>query len=66
MKMIILSSNVSKINETKKGKVINMVCLQGRKINDMSIGLVRSLRGGRCVDWGVIEAQRVACGILVF
>lgn len=66
MKKIILSSNVRRINETKKGKVINMVCLQGRKINDMSIELVRSLKGGRCVDLGVIEAQRVACGILVF
>lgn len=33
MKKIILSSNVRRINETKKGKVINMVCLQGRRIN---------------------------------
>ena len=43
-----------------------MVCLQETKIKDMTMGLVRSLRVGRHLDWKTDNSRGVTRGILVF
>lgn len=40
---------------------VDIVCLQVTKIHIMSVEIVRSLRVGRFLEWGVVES-RGACG----
>ena len=42
------------------------MCLQETKIQDMSVGLVRNLGVGRCLDWGLLNSEGVSGGIVVF
>lgn len=39
---------------------VDIVCLQVTKIHIMSVEIVRSLRVGRFLEWGVVESRR-AC-----
>ena len=63
MKLRILSWNVRGANDREKRKLIkeviksqkvDLVRLQETKIQEMSNGLVKSLRVGRCLEWGVL------------
>ncbi|KAL6338115.1 hypothetical protein AAG906_010684 [Vitis piasezkii] len=54
------------INEGDKHKIIksmiwsylaDFVCLQETKVQQMNDSLVKSLRVGRCLNWGVVEAR---------
>ena len=75
MKLRILSWNVRGANDREKRNLIkeviksqkaNLVCLQETKIQEMSNGLVKSLRVGRCLEWGVLNSSGAAGGVLVF
>ncbi|RVW44281.1 hypothetical protein CK203_071062 [Vitis vinifera] len=74
MKLRILSWNVRGVNDSAKRKVIkamirsqrvDMFCLQETKIQSMTEGLVRSLGTGRFLNWGTVDAQGTAGGILI-
>ena len=74
MKLRILSWNVRGVNDSAKRKVIkamirsqrvDMFCLQETKIQSMTEGLVRSLGTGRFLNWGTVDAQGSAGGILI-
>lgn len=45
-----------------KEQKVDLVCLQKTKIQGMFVGLVRSLRIGRFLEWGAVNA-RGAVGI---
>ena len=75
MKIRILSWNVRGANDRDKRKVIKLViksqrvdvvCVQETKIKEMNMGLVRSLRVGRHLDWKTDNSRGVTRGILVF
>ena len=66
MKIRILSWNVRETNNCDKRKVIkalikknrvDLVCLQEAKIKEMSMGLIRSLRVGRFLEWGIVDSR---------
>ena len=73
MKFQILSWNVRVANDRDKRKLIkdiikaqkvDLVCLQETKIQEMTSGIVRNLRVGRCLEWGVMNS-RGATGVEV-
>ena len=75
MKLRILSWNVRGANDREKRKLIkeviksqkvDLVRLQETKIQEMSNGLVKSLRVGRCLEWGVLNSRGAVGGVLVF
>ena len=75
MKLRILSWNVRGANDREKRKLIkeviksqkvDLVRLQETKIQEMSNGFVKSLRFGRCLEWGVLNSRGAAGGVLVF
>ena len=75
MKLKIFSWNVRGRNEGDKHKIIksmiwsylaDLVRLQETKVQQMNDSLVKSLRVGRCLNWGVVEASGQAGSILVF
>ena len=49
-----------------KSQKVDVVCLQETKIKEMTIGLVRSLRVGRHLDWSAVNSRGATGGILVF
>ncbi|RVX07132.1 hypothetical protein CK203_053516 [Vitis vinifera] len=49
---------------SRKNKV-DLVCLQETKIQEMSMGIVRSLGVGRFLDWGAVDSRGAAGGIMV-
>ena len=74
MKIRLLSWNVRGVNDSSKRKVIkalirkqkvDLFCIQETKIQSMNEGMVRSLGAGRFLDWGALEAQGTAGGILI-
>ena len=75
MKLKVMSWNVRGVNDRDKRKVLkafirskkaNIVCLQEIEIQNMSVGTVHSLGVGRFLDWGTMDAEGYAGGILVF
>ena len=75
MKLKIMSGNVRGVNNRDKRKVLkafirskkaDIVCLQETKIQNMSVGIVRSLGVGRFLDWGAVDVEGYVGGILVF
>ena len=75
MKLRILSWNVRGANDREKRKLIkeviksqkvDLVRLQETKIQEMSNGLVKSLRVGSCLEWGVLNSRGAVGGVLVF
>ena len=75
MKIRLLSWNVRRANNCDKRKVIkalikknrvDLVCLQETKIQEMSRGIIHSLRVGRFLEWGAMDSRGVAGGIVVF
>lgn len=75
VKLCILLWDVRGINERDKCRVIksltlmhlkNLVCLKETKVNQMSVSLVRSLCGGRCLEWGAMDSRDQVGGVLVF
>ena len=74
MKIRLLSWNVHGVNDSSKRKVIkalirkqkvDLFCIQETKIQSMNEGMVRSLGSGRFLDWGALDAQGAAGGILI-
>ena len=75
MKLKLLSWNVRGANNPNKRNVIinfirsqmvDLVCLQETKIQELSSAIARSLGVGRLAEWKVVEAEGTAGGILVF
>ena len=75
MNLKIMSGNVRGVNNLDKRKVLkafvrskkaDIVCLQETKIQNMSVGIVRSLGVGRFLDWGAVDVEGYVGGILVF
>ena len=75
MTLKIMSWNVRGVNNQDKRKVpkafirsknVDIVCLQKTKVQNMSVGLVCSLGVGMFLDWGSVDAEGSAGGILVF
>ena len=75
MKLKIMSWNVRGVNNRDKRKVLkafirskkaDIACMQETKIQNMSVGIVRSLGVGRFLDWGTVDAEGFAGGILDF
>ena len=75
MKLKIMLWNVRGVNNRDKRKILkafirskkaDIVCLQETKIQNMSVGMMRSLGVGRFLDWGTVDAEGSARGILVF
>ena len=75
MKVKILLWNVRGANDWDKKKVIkaliksqkeDLVCLPETKIKRMNTRIVRSLGVGSFLDWGAVDADGVAGGILMF
>ena len=71
----IMSWNVRGVNNQDKRKVlkafirfkkVDIVCSQETKIQNMSVGLVRSLGVGRFPDWGKVDTEGSIGGILIF
>ena len=44
----------------------DVVCLQERKLKEVSNRVIRSLRVGRFLEWVTINAEGVSRGILIF
>ena len=44
---------------------MDLICIQEKKIQAMSKGLVRSLGSGRFLDWRALNMEEVAGGILI-
>ena len=74
MKIRLLSWNVRGVNDSSKRKVIKAIirnqkvdlfCIQETKVQSMNEGLVRSLGSGRFLDWGALDAQGAAGGVLI-
>lgn len=74
MKLKLLIWNVRGANDSSKRKVIkamirsqrvDLFCLQETKIQSMSEGVVRSLGSGRFLDWGALDANGSAGGVLI-
>ena len=74
MKLRLLSWNVRGANDNSKRKVIkamirsqrvDLFCIQETKIQAMTEGLVRSLGSGRFLNWGTLDAQGFAGGLLI-
>ena len=42
------------------------MCLQKTKIQEMSLGVMRSLGVGRFLEWGAVNARGVAGGVVDF
>ena len=75
MKIKILSWNVRGANVVAKRKVIkafikmqrvDIVCLQGTKISEVSQGLIRSSGVGRFLEWASLRAKGALGGIIIF
>ena len=78
MRLRILSWNVRGINDRDKRKLIknviktqkvDLVCLQETKIQEMTSGIMRSLRIGRCLEWGAGNSRGAVGrkeGVVVF
>ena len=75
MKLWLLSWNVRGANNWDRRKVIkalikknmvDLVCLQETKIQEMSRGIIRSLGVGRFLEWGAVDSRGAAGGIVVF
>ena len=49
-----------------KSQSVDLVCLQKTKIQEMSIGLVRNLGVGKCIDWEVVNSRGAIRRVLVF
>ena len=49
-----------------KTQKVDLVCIQETKIQDVSLGVVQSLRTGRFIEWGVVNARGASEGIVVF
>ena len=49
-----------------KSQSVDLVCLQKTKIQEMSIGLVRNLGVGKCIDWEVVNSRGAVRTVLVF
>ncbi|KAL6330900.1 hypothetical protein AAG906_009328 [Vitis piasezkii] len=62
MKIRLLSWNVRAMIRNQK---VDLFCIQETKIQSMNEGLVRSLGSGRSLDWGALDAQGAAGGILI-
>ena len=45
---------------------VDLVCLQKTKIQEMSLGVMRSLGVGRFLEWGAVNARGVAGGVVDF
>ena len=74
MKIKILSWNVRGVNDPVKRSVIkgflrsnrvNLVCFQETKVQQMNVGMVRSLGVGRFLNWIALDAEGSAGGILL-
>ena len=75
MKLRILSWNVRGANDRNKRMVLksfiktqklDLVWIQETKIQDMSLGVVRSLGIGKFIEWGAVNARGASGGIVVF
>ena len=77
MKLKIMLWNVRGVNNRDKRKFLkafifirskkaDIVCLQETKIQNMSVRIVCSLGVGRFLDWGTVDAEGSAGGILAF
>ena len=75
MKLRILLWNVRGANDSDKRKLrkvviksqkVDLVCLQETKIQEITNGIVQSLRVGRCLEWGAMNSRGVARGVVVF
>ena len=75
MKLRILSWNVRGANDRNKRMVLksfiktqklDLVWIQETKIQDMSLGVVRSLGIGKFIEWGAVNARGASEGIVVF
>ena len=75
MTLKIMSWNVRGVNNRDKRKVlkafirskkVDIVCLQEAKIQNMSVGMVRSRGVGRFLNWGTVDAEGSVRGILIF
>lgn len=74
MKLQILSWNVRGLNDPNRRKVVksvirkgggHLVCLQETKLASMSDRIVRSLWGGRFVEWIALDVDGSSGGILI-
>ena len=74
MKIKILSWNVRGVNDPVKRSVIkgflrsnrvDLVCFQETKVQQMNVGMVRSLGVGRFLNWTALDAEGSAGGILL-
>ena len=74
MKIKILSWNVRGVNDPVKRSVIkgflrsnrvDLVCFQETKVQQMNVGMVRSLGVGRFLNWIALDAEGSAGGILL-
>ena len=74
MKLRLLSWNVRGTNNCDKRKVIkalikknmvDLVCLQETKIQEMSRGLIWSLGVRRFLEWGIVDSRGTTGGIVV-
>ena len=75
MKLRILSWNVRGANDRNKRMVLksfiktqklDLVWIQETKIQDMSLGVVRSLGIGKFIEWGAVNVRGASGGIVVF
>ena len=75
MNLKLMSWNVRGANDVNKRRIIksvvrkqkvDLMCIQGTKIQLMTDGVVKSLGVGRFLEWRTIEAAGAAGGVLVF
>ena len=75
MRLRILLWNVRGATDRNKRKLIkgviktqkvDLVCLQETKIQEMTSGIVRSLRVGRCLEWEAMNSRGAIRVVVVF
>ena len=75
MKIKTVSSNVRRLNDGEKRKLLksvvksqkaDLVCLIETKMQEMSLKVVKSLGVGKSLDWGAVDAKGASRGILIF
>ena len=75
MKIKTVSSNVRRLNDGEKRKLLksvvrsqkaDLICLIETKMQEMLLKVVKSLGVGKPLDWGAVDAKGASGGILIF
>ena len=65
------NQGVNDVNKRKlikaliRSQIVDLVCLQETKMQELSLGVVCSIGEGRFLEWGAVNARGAAGGVVV-